>query len=108
MKDASTDGQLEARTPRSESAGEVPDLAALAASWLEGVAVMIREKNKAYGNSLGNPIRVFSKGMAPLDTILARMDDKLSRIARGTSAGEDVAKDLAGYIALAVAAGWQP
>jgi hypothetical protein len=100
--------QTEDKTPRRESGGEVPDLAALAATWLEGVANMIREKNKAYGNSLGDPIRVFCKNGTPLGTILARMDDKLSRIARGTSAGEDVAKDLAGYIALAVAAGWQP
>jgi hypothetical protein len=84
-----------------------PNLGESAAQWLEGVAKMLREKNAVYGNSLGDPMRVFSK-VDPIETILARIDDKLSRIARGKAAGEDVAKDLCGYVALAVAAGWKP
>ena len=84
-----------------------PSLGERAAQWLEEVAALVREKNKAYGDSLGSPLRVFSKA-DPLELILARMDDKLSRISRGSAAGEDAVKDLVGYIALAVSQGWKP
>jgi hypothetical protein len=90
----------------SESVAQ-PSLGERAAQWLEEVAALVREKNKAYGDSLGSPLRVFSKA-DPLELILARMDDKLSRISRGSAAGEDAVKDLVGYIALAVSQGWKP
>ncbi len=84
----------------------IPDnLGERAAQWLEGIATMLREKNKAYGNSLGDPVRIFTD-IDPIKLTLARAEDKLSRIARGQAGGEDVPKDLVGYIALAVALGW--
>lgn len=60
---------------------------------------LLLEKNKAYGNSATSPLRIFSK--APVEEqILVRLDDKLSRLARGSAAGEDVEQDLLGYLIL--------
>lgn len=56
-------------------------------------------KNKAYGNSALDPVRIFSKA-SPVEQILVRIDDKLSRLSRGSAAGEDVEKDLLGYLLL--------
>ncbi len=85
--------------------GDKGSLGERASQWLEGIATMLREKNKAYGNSLGDPVRIFTD-IDPIKLTLARAEDKLSRIARGQAGGEDVPKDLVGYIALAVALGW--
>lgn len=60
---------------------------------------MLLEKNIAYGNSALDPVRVFSKASL-VEQILVRLDDKLSRMQRGTEAGEDVEKDLMGYLVL--------
>ena len=64
---------------------------------IDDIGVMLVEKNKAYGNSALDPVRVFSKA-ATTEQILVRLDDKLSRLARGSAAGEDVEKDLLGYL----------
>lgn len=70
-----------------------------ACAWLESVGTLLRTKNAAYGDSIGNPVSVFAKADAA--TLLrARIDDKLSRVARGQEAGEDVLRDLVGYLAL--------
>lgn len=60
---------------------------------------LLLEKNEAYGNSALDPVRVFSKA-DPVEQIRVRLDDKLSRLARGHSAGEDVEQDLLGYLVL--------
>lgn len=62
----------------------------------EIVALLI-EKNAAYGNSALDPVRVFSRASV-VEQLLVRIDDKLSRLARGSAAGEDVEKDLLGYL----------
>jgi len=56
-------------------------------------------KNAAYGNSALQPVRIFSKA-DPIEQIRVRLDDKLSRLARGQAAGEDVTLDLIGYLML--------
>lgn len=58
-------------------------------------------KNKAYGDSALSPVRVFSKN-DPIDGLLVRIDDKLSRIKNVgiTSATEDTLMDLIGYLVL--------
>ena len=66
---------------------------------LMSIEEMLVQKNEAYGDSALNPIRIFSKASAE-EQILVRLDDKLSRIARGKSAGEDVFEDLQGYLVL--------
>ena len=57
------------------------------------------EKNRAYGDSALNPVRVFSRADSR-EQLLVRLDDKLSRIARGGELGEDVVLDLIGYLVL--------
>lgn len=64
------------------------------------LAAMLVEKNIAYGDSALSPMRVFAKGIDVKSQILVRLDDKLSRIARGSAAGEDVILDLLGYLIL--------
>lgn len=60
---------------------------------------MLLAKNRAYGNSALDPLRVFSKA-PPDEQIKVRLDDKLSRLSRGSAAGEDIEFDLMGYIVL--------
>ena len=66
---------------------------------LDAVGTMLAEKNRAYGDSALNPVRVFSQA-DPIEQIKVRIDDKLSRLARGRAAGEDVVADLLGYLVL--------
>jgi hypothetical protein len=77
-----------------------------AARWLHDVADMLLEKGKSYGDSAGNPIRVFTDA-SPIDMLLIRAEDKLSRLVRGSAGQEDTVKDLVGYLALLAAAGWK-
>ena len=62
----------------------------------------IRGKNRSYGNSVLNPIRLFSKA-DDYEQLMVRIDDKLSRLERGNFDIEDsveLHKDLMGYHAL--------
>ncbi len=71
-----------------------------AADWLRNVAKVLEEKAISYGDSVGNPIRVFSHA-GKTEGIKVRIDDKLSRVARGKEwPGDDVIVDLVGYLAL--------
>lgn len=63
------------------------------------IARMLQEKNAAYGNSALDPVRILSK-VDPIEQIKVRIDDKLSRLARGADCGEDVELDLIGYLVL--------
>ena len=47
----------------------------------------------------GYEVRVFSRASV-VEQLLVRIDDKLSRLARGSAAGEDVERDLMGYLVL--------
>jgi hypothetical protein len=61
---------------------------------------MLMEKNLAYGDSALNPIRIFSKSNG-MEQLLVRIDDKLSRFARGTEyPGDNDIDDLIGYLIL--------
>jgi hypothetical protein len=70
------------------------------------LADLLIKKNEAYGDSALNPQRIFSS--APADEqIKVRLDDKLNRIRNATlrsqssdAFGEDVIKDLMGYLVL--------
>ena len=60
---------------------------------------LLVSKNESYGDSALDPVRIFSK--SPLsEQIRVRIDDKLSRMARGNSYGEDAIADLMGYLVL--------
>ena len=57
-------------------------------------------KNRKYGNSALQPIRVFSQATAD-EAMLVRMDDKLSRIKnQQANDDEDAVLDLIGYLIL--------
>jgi hypothetical protein len=61
---------------------------------------MLQEKNVAYGDSALDPVRIFSKSNA-IEQLLVRVDDKLSRFARGTEyPGDNDIDDLIGYLVL--------
>lgn len=64
------------------------------------LAEMLCEKNRKYGNSALEPIRVASKA-GPVDQILVRIDDKITRWKNlQTDDTEDVVSDLMGYLVL--------
>lgn len=65
----------------------------------EGLAKMLIEKNAAYGNSALEPVRIFSRADV-VEQIKVRIDDKLSRLVRGSEVGEDVVLDLLGYLVI--------
>ena len=65
-----------------------------------GIANMLKQKNKSYGNSALDPVRVFSQASAR-EQLFVRIDDKLSRIKRGNNNfNEDTVKDLIGYLVI--------
>lgn len=64
------------------------------------LGALLLKKNAAYGDSALKPVEVFARGMSPSQRMAVRMDDKVSRLARGAADGEDVEMDLAGYIVL--------
>lgn len=66
---------------------------------MDNIQEILLNKNRAYGNAALEPIRVFSK-LEPDAGLRVRIDDKLSRLARGEAAGEDVILDLIGYLVL--------
>ena len=83
---------------------ETNDIPSHISSVCDRIKDMLLEKNRKYGNSALEPMRVFSKA-DPIEQIKVRMDDKLSRIksAQGDE-DEDVLMDLAGYIVLLMVA----
>lgn len=69
---------------------------------LKEISELLLMKNKAYGNSALEPVRVFSKANST-EGILMRIDDKISRISsKGwiPDESEDTVSDLIGYLFL--------
>lgn len=66
---------------------------------LADVGAMLKRKNKAYGNSALEPLRIFSKA-DDIEQLKVRIDDKLSRIRNGVADGEDAELDLVGYLVI--------
>lgn len=67
---------------------------------LDGLRATLLQKNAAYGDSALRPVRIFSRA-DPEEQIRTRLDDKLSRLARGDGSGdEDAEADLLGYLVL--------
>lgn len=64
------------------------------------MADFLINKNRAYGNSALDPVRVFSKS-DNVEQLMVRIDDKLSRFARGNEfPGDNDIDDLLGYLVL--------
>lgn len=65
------------------------------------IAALLLEKNISYGNSALDPICVFATDVDAGKQIDIKIDDKLSRIKRGSEfQGDDTVLDLAGYLVL--------
>ena len=65
-----------------------------------GIEKMLIEKNRAYGDSALEPVRIFSKAQT-IEQLYVRIDDKLSRVEGGHEyPGDDTIKDLIGYLVL--------
>jgi hypothetical protein len=61
---------------------------------------LLLEKNRKYGDSALNPVRIFSKA-STLEQLKVRMDDKLSRLRNAQDDDdEDPVTDLIGYLVL--------
>ena len=64
------------------------------------IAQMLINKNIAYGDSALDPVRIFSKSDA-VEQLRVRIDDKLSRLMKGTDyIGDNDIDDLIGYLVL--------
>lgn len=96
----SSKGVAPARAIRSGGVSyAAPDMAAAIHDECDELAERLIAKNAAYGNSALDPVRIFSRASTE-EQLLVRIDDKLSRLVRGTDAGEDVIQDLLGYLVL--------
>ena len=63
---------------------------------------MLIEKNKSYGNSALDPVRIFSSS-DNVEQLKVRIDDKLSRFSRGREyPGDNDIDDLIGYLVLLI------
>jgi hypothetical protein len=61
---------------------------------------LLLEKNRKYGDSALNPVRIFSKA-STTEQLKVRLDDKLSRLRNAQDdEDEDVVSDLIGYLIL--------
>jgi len=78
---------------------EINQAAKLIAEECDQLKKMLLEKNQNYGNSALDPLRIFATSDR-VEQIKVRIDDKLSRLKRGSAAGEDVVNDLLGYLIL--------
>lgn len=68
----------------------------------KAIEELLIAKNTAYGNSAIEPLRIFSQ-LDSVEQIKLRIDDKLSRLARGQQTDavpEDTELDLIGYLVL--------
>lgn len=79
----------------------LPQSAIRIARECDRIKAFLVEKNMAYGDSATDPIRLFSRADT-VEQLLVRIDDKLSRVQRGTGEypGDDTVLDLIGYLVL--------
>ena len=68
---------------------------------VEKIVKLLKEKNKAYGDTALNPSNIFSK-LDSTEAICARLDDKLARIKNKgiNDKTEDTIDDIIGYLLL--------
>ena len=77
---------------------DLEDMQLLISENCDEVKEMLLEKNRKYGNSAFNPLRLFSKA-DPLEQLRVRLDDKFSRLLNmAEDENEDVIKDIIGYL----------
>jgi hypothetical protein len=78
----------------------IPDTQDLIAQVCQEIKSFLIDKNKSYGDSAINPIRIFAKSDA-IEQINIRIDDKINRFLQGHKyPGDDDELDLIGYLIL--------
>lgn len=78
----------------------LPESAVRIARECDRIKAFLIEKNLSYGNSALEPVRIFSDA-SPVEQLLVRIDDKLSRKKRGRPfQGDNDRVDLIGYLIL--------
>lgn len=89
------------RWDRSDAGpSRLPESAVRIARECDRIKATLVEKHLQYGKSATEPVRLFSNA-DPEEQLLVRIDDKLSRIAKGDGTGdEDAIFDLIGYLVL--------
>jgi hypothetical protein len=93
------DGPLEPVEPVAAPAYR-PTAAKAIEEECNSLCAMLVAKNKAYGNSVFEPVGIFSK-LPVRERLLVRIEDKLSRLRAGHEfPGDDTIKDLIGYLIL--------
>ena len=79
---------------------QIPQTQTDIASVCDELKELLLEKNRKYGDSALNPVRIFSKA-STLEQLKVRMDDKLSRLQNAQDDDdEDPVTDLIGYLVL--------
>lgn len=79
---------------------ELTEVQKLIKETCDELADFLIEKNRSYGSSFSDPLRIFSRASTD-EQINVRIDDKLSRILRGGSyPGDNDEWDLTGYLVL--------
>ena len=83
-----------------EQMNDFENMQLIIAAECDEVKEMLLEKNRKYGNSAFNPLRLFSKA-DPIEQIRVRLDDKFSRLLNmPEDENEDVIKDIIGYLVI--------
>lgn len=76
------------------------DFQAVIVQICQEIETLLIEKNQSYGNSVCEPLNLFSK-LPAIEQLNVRIDDKLNRLRCGGTYGhEDTELDLIGYLIL--------
>lgn len=79
---------------------QIPQTQIDIATVCDELKALLLDKNRKYGDSALNPVRIFSKA-STLEQLKVRMDDKLSRLRNAQDDDdEDPVTDLIGYLVL--------
>jgi hypothetical protein len=79
---------------------EVPQSQIDIATVCDELKELLLDKNRKYGDSALNPVRIFSQA-STVEQLKVRMDDKLSRLRNAQAdEDEDPVTDLIGYLVL--------
>ena len=70
---------------------------------ISDLSSLLERKGKNYGDTLLEPVNIFSQNTSLTDGIDLRLDDKMARIKYSSCYKEDTYMDIAGYLARRIA-----
>ena len=95
-------GRIYHNSPQEPPSGVRLSVEDMISAECDSLKELLLEKNKKYGNSALEPLRIFSQAN-PVEQLLVRVDDKLSRLKTmgvASQPDEDTVQDLMGYLVL--------